>query len=72
MDRETIRKKYEIVTSDMYKELRDFYLEHIISSSNSNLDDKHIRGMLLLINESDSWEERYKSAVNSYKNERNN
>lgn len=72
MDREIMRRKYEIATSDVYKELRDFYLEHIINSSNSNLDDKHIRGMLLLINESDSWEARYKSAVNNYKNERNN
>lgn len=53
MTRDEMYEKYQIALNA--SDARTLLLEHIISSANSNLDDKYLRGMLLLISEMDSW-----------------
>ena len=53
MKRDEMYEKYQIALNA--SDARTLLLEHIISSANSNLDDKYLRGMLLLISEMDSW-----------------
>lgn len=53
MTRDEMYEKYQIALNA--SDARTLLLEHIVSSANSNLDDKYLRGMLLLISEMDSW-----------------
>ena len=66
-DRELFQKRYEIVTTKTYKELRRLYQDVITELSGSAIDEKLLKGMLLLLRESDSWEAKYISAVDKYK-----
>ena len=59
MDRNELKRKYDIVANDNYKELREELLNYIVDKSNSPTNADIIRGMLLLINESDRWEKAY-------------
>lgn len=54
-----LRTKYELVTSEDYKKLRELELNFIVDTSNSQLSAETLRGMLLLINERDKWERDY-------------
>ena len=66
-DRELFQKRYEIVTTKTYKELRRLYQDVITELSGSAIDEKMLKGMLLLLRESDSWKAKYISAVDKYK-----
>ena len=63
MDKEELSRKYRLVDNDNYKALRTEYLNLIVEKANSQLSSELLRGMLLLINESDSWERDYLIAV---------
>lgn len=56
---DVLRTKYELVTSEDYKKLRELELNFIVDISNSQLSAETLRGMLLLINERDKWEKDY-------------
>lgn len=60
MDR--LEYRYNLVNNDEYKKLRAEYLNVIVSKATAPLSADVIRGMLLLINESDQWERNYLSA----------
>lgn len=59
--------RYNLVSNDNYKKLREEYLNCIVTKANSPLTADMIRGMLLLINESDQWERNFISACDKAK-----
>lgn len=61
MNNELIRK-HNLVDNEQYKKLKEEYLSFIVDKANSSINSDVLRGMLLLINESDRWEKEYLSA----------
>lgn len=59
---EELKRKYDLVANEQYKLLRDEQLNLIVEKANSPISSDIIRGMLLLINESDKWEEEFLAA----------
>lgn len=53
------KRKYSLVDNDEYKKLRNEYLKFIVEKANSPINSDVLRGMLLLINESDRWKKEY-------------
>lgn len=49
------RDKYELVSSTVYKKIKEFQLEMIIGLAKSDGDEKEIKGMLKLIGKTDDW-----------------
>lgn len=62
--------RYKLVNNDEYKQLREEYLNVIVSKASSPVSADIIRGMLLLINESDQWERTYLSACEKARKEK--
>lgn len=58
-DLEELKRKYALVDNNIYPKLREEYLNYIVSQSNSPINPEVLRGMLLLINESDKWESNF-------------
>ena len=56
---EELKRKFDLVDNEVYPLLRAEYLDFIVKQANTNLSPEILRGMLLLINESDSWERRF-------------
>lgn len=48
-------RKYELVTSETYKFIRAEALNFIVKNSKSVISPEKIQGMLILIQEIDSW-----------------
>ena len=57
-----LKRKYDLVANEVYPELRKEYLDYIVKQANTSLPEGILRGMLLLINESDKWETNFISA----------
>lgn len=56
-----LKRKYDLVDNEVYPKLRAEYLDFIVKQSGTNLNPEILRGMLLLINESDKWEANFMS-----------
>ena len=59
MPNEELKRRFELVDNQNYKALREEWVNYIVGKANSTMSSELIRGMLLLINESDSWETDY-------------
>lgn len=61
MDKDKLYRKYQLAKDGA--ELRSEALEYIIKLSKGQIDDKLIRGMLMLITEIDSWVTSYEGLL---------
>ena len=59
---EELKRKYDLVANENYVNLRAEYLNYIVKQSNSQMSAELLRGMLLMINESDKWEQNFIAA----------
>lgn len=62
MDKEELKRRYDLVDNEVYPKLRKEYLDYIVSQANSPMPEGILKGMLLLINESDKWEQNFITA----------
>lgn len=69
MDIDELRRKYELSCKN--EELRKEQLEFIVRASKGQIDDKLIRGMLMLIAETDSWKTAYEGLLKQRKEANN-
>jgi hypothetical protein len=53
------RDRFGLVTSDIYKHIKEKQLEMIIGYAKRDYDEKEIRGMLKLIGKTDEWKEDF-------------
>ena len=58
---EVIQKKFELVTSEEYKKIRDFQLKNILHLSSTGIDPQLIKGMLYNVYSTDQWEQDFYS-----------
>ena len=56
------RIKYDLVNSDVWRDIRKYQLELIIECARTNYDGNDIRAMLKLIAKTDDWEKEFKNA----------
>ena len=71
MDRfEIIKRKKELAIEPVYKQIREELCTFIIKQSASGINAEAIRGMLLLLNEVDKWEEQYEAYIEKKKREK--
>jgi len=54
-----LKRRYDLIDNEVYPKLRAEYLDFIVKQSGTNLNPEILRGMLLLINESDKWESNF-------------
>ena len=54
-----IQRKYDIVSSEEYKEFRQYQLDKIVRLSTSQIEPLELKGMLKLISYTDSWVDDY-------------
>lgn len=59
---ERLQKRYELATSDQYKELRKEVLDYLVDSS-SNIPGLDINAMMRLINIIDGWVGDYEGYI---------
>lgn len=57
-----LKRKYDLVANENYTNLRAEYLDFIVKQANTQLNPEILKGMLLLINESDKWEQNFIAA----------
>lgn len=62
VDLDELKRKYDLVDNEIYPKLRAEYLNFIVGQSNTQMPEGVLRGMLLLINESDKWEQNFITA----------
>lgn len=60
MDKEILAKKYDLVCSSVYKQIKEFQLENIIRLANTDTNPLIIKGMLKTIADTDKWENEFK------------
>lgn len=60
-DLEELTKKYGLVQSEQWKQIREVELNHIVKLSVGNIDPLIIIGMLRNINNIDKWEDDFLS-----------
>lgn len=70
MDREEIKRKYHLVESDTYKEIRAEALNYIVEVSGSPVPAERVQGMLLLIREIDGWRDAFERELEKARKER--
>lgn len=58
-DLKLIAKKYKLICSDEYKEIRKLQLDNILSLVNSSIEPLVIKGMLKTITDTDKWEAEF-------------
>ena len=63
MHKEELIRKHELVSSQQYQEIRLRQLNNIVEKASSPISAEVLRGMLLLINETDQWEAEYNAAL---------
>lgn len=59
---EELKRKFDLVDNYNYEQLRMEQLNYIVKQSGSQSNPEVIRGMLLLINETDRWKQNFLSA----------
>lgn len=59
MDKEILAKKYDLVCSSVYKQIKEFQLENIIRLANTDTNPLIIKGMLKNIADTDKWENEF-------------
>ena len=59
MELEEIKERYDLVTSDIYKQIRNKQIDMIIDKAKNNYEPIEIRGMLKIIALTDQWEEDF-------------
>ena len=59
MDREEIARRYDLATSQLWKAIKELFLEKIIEYSKGGRTPEQIQGMLLLLSVPDAWVERF-------------
>ena len=64
---EELLRKYELVTSNEYKEIRQEALNFIVNCGNSTIGSERIQGMLLLVGHIDSWKDDYEQELEKRK-----
>jgi hypothetical protein len=64
---EAKRKNYDLVTSDVWREIRKNQLELIIDCAKNNYDGNDIRAMLKLIAKTDEWKKDFETAQKNRK-----
>ena len=57
-----LKRKFDLVDNEVYPKLRAEYLNFIVNQANTQIPEGVLRGMLLLINESDKWEQNFMAA----------
>lgn len=57
-----LKRKYDLIDNEVYPKLRAEYLDFVVKQANTQLNPEILKGMLLLINESDKWEQNFISA----------
>ena len=55
MNRDIIKKKYDLITSDDYSMIKSYQLENIVKLANSDINPLILQGMLKLIADTDKW-----------------
>ena len=58
-DLDELKRKFDLIDNEVYPKLRAEYLDFIVKQANSQLPEGALRGMLLLISESDKWESNF-------------
>lgn len=71
MNRERLKRKYELATSDTYSEIRAEALNYVVKISSSTVSPVEIQGMLVLISEIDSWVNDYEKELAKRKEQLN-
>lgn len=73
MDKDKLTRRYQLTNSaSNYEALRREYLDFIVEQTNSISNPEVIRGMLLLIRESDKWTPAYIKAVEEVRKQKEN
>lgn len=65
MNTDELFRKYQL--AENYAELRKEQLEYIIKASKGQIEDRLLRGMLMLIAETDSWKTSYEALLEKNK-----
>ena len=65
-----LEHKSILVQTKEYQEIRQLQIEKIISLANSQIDPVEIKGMLKLINHTDSWQDDFQKAIKKIKENR--
>ena len=55
-DKEILIKKYDLVVSDIYSQIKSFQIENIIRLANSDVEPLILKGMLKVLADTDKWE----------------
>ncbi len=58
-EKEILRKKYQLVASKEWEEIKSFMYENIKILSGSDIDPKILQGMLKNIYDTDKWKTQY-------------
>lgn len=59
MDREEIIRRYELAMSDVWEQIKDLFVEKIIHFSKGSKSPEQIQGMLMLLDEPNTWIEEF-------------
>lgn len=65
MNTDELFRKYQL--AEKYAELRKEQLEYIVKASKGQIEDRLLRGMLMLIAETDSWKTSYEALLDKNK-----
>lgn len=65
MNTDELFRKYQL--AENYAELRKEQLEYIVKASKGQIEDRLLRGMLMLIAETDSWKTSYEALLEKNK-----
>lgn len=67
---EIITRKKDLSKSAEYQQIREELCTFIIKQANTGINAEVIRGMLMLLNEVDKWEDQYSSYIEKKKKEK--
>lgn len=63
MDINTLKEKADAVQSTAYSIVKKHQMEMIVSLGTSNIEPLELKGMLKLINKTDTWVDDYEKAL---------
>lgn len=61
MNKDILVKKYDLIMSDEYSQIRSYQLDNIIRLANSDINPLILQGMLKTIADTDKWETEFKN-----------
>lgn len=67
VNEDLLNKRYRLVTTDTYAEIRKEAIDYIMTCSSSSIPSEVIRGMLMLVNQLDSFKSDYERALRGRK-----